>query len=147
MQGIKQAADFVSIVDPWRYPGELTMSPLNVKVYIQSAVDKANEAGKLFVHFTEESKTDYLMSPLLVRAPKKPSTVPSTGKAAKAASRFYLTMPLEEAPIGSPAPEPATAQMTAEYTCYRAGTSKVLKRISAPLARPLCSSTFGFLML
>ena len=31
IQGLTQAADFVSIVDPWCYPGELTTAPLNVK--------------------------------------------------------------------------------------------------------------------
>ena len=66
MQGTTLAAEFVSIVDPWRYPGELSTAPLNIAAYIQSAVDKANAAGKHFVYFTEECKTDYLMSPLEV---------------------------------------------------------------------------------
>jgi len=59
IQGLTQAADFVSIVDPWCYPGELTTAPLNVKRYVQSAIDKATEAGKQFVHFPEESISDY----------------------------------------------------------------------------------------
>jgi hypothetical protein len=118
IQGLTQAADFVSIVDPWCYPGELTTAPLNVKRYVQSAIDKATEAGKQFVHFPEESISDYLLSPLLVPkgerpnlvpVPKKPSPTSSTGKVKKTASRFFSTTPLEEAPIGSPAPVPTTA--------------------------------------
>ena len=116
VQGLTKAAEFVSIVDPWRYPGELSTAPLNVKGYIQSAVDKATEAGKQFVNFTEESKTDYLLSPLLlpkgkrpllVAVPKKPRVVQSTGADSMADLRSYAPTPLEEAQAASPLPIPA----------------------------------------
>lgn len=43
VQGLTKAAEFVSIVDPWRYPGELSTAPLNIKGYIKSAADKARQ--------------------------------------------------------------------------------------------------------
>ncbi len=115
VQGLTKAAEFVSTVDPWRYPGELSTAPLAVKGYIQSVVDKASEAGKHFVQFTEESKTDYLLSPLLVpkgkrpqlvSVPKKPRAVHSTGGDSMADSRSYALTPLEESLIASTLPIP-----------------------------------------
>ena len=114
--GLTKAAEFVSIVDPWRYPGDLSTAPLNVKGYIQSAVDKATEAGKQFFNFTEESKTDYLLSslllpkgkrPKLVAVPKKPRVLHSTGTESVADLRSYAPTPLEEAPVATPSPIPA----------------------------------------
>ena len=46
VQGLTKAAEFVLIVDPWRYSGELSTAPLNVKGYIQSAADKARQPGR-----------------------------------------------------------------------------------------------------
>lgn len=46
VQGLTKAAEFVSIVDPWWHPGELSTAPLNVKGYIQSAADKARQPGR-----------------------------------------------------------------------------------------------------
>lgn len=34
MQGTTLAAEFVSIVDPWRYPGELSTAPFKIKAFI-----------------------------------------------------------------------------------------------------------------
>ena len=65
--GLGQAAGFVAVVDPWKYPDEATTGAPVIKHYIQGAVDKATHAGKIFHSWTEESKTEYLLSPLLSR--------------------------------------------------------------------------------
>ena len=69
--GITKAADFVGSVDPWLYPDGKTPGP-GCRRFTQSAVDKATVAGKQFFNWTEESKTAYLLSALLV-----PNSFPS----------------------------------------------------------------------
>ena len=59
--GLGQAAGFVAVVDPWKYPDEATTVVPVIKSYIQGAVDKATHAGKTFHSWTEESKTEYLL--------------------------------------------------------------------------------------
>jgi hypothetical protein len=75
MQGLKKAAEFITVVDPWRYPGKQSRAPLKVYSYTQGAVDKASHAGKQFFNWTEESKTEYLLSPLLVPKGMRPTLV------------------------------------------------------------------------
>lgn len=75
MRGLKMAAEFISVVDPWQYPGEQSRAPLNVYKYNQSAVDKASQAGKQFFNWTETSRTEYLLSPLLVPKGMRPDLV------------------------------------------------------------------------
>ena len=65
--GIVHAAEIVTVVDPWQYLEEATTARPGIKRYIQSAVDKATLAGKIWCAWTEVSKMEYLVSPLLCR--------------------------------------------------------------------------------
>ena len=69
--GLKKAAEFVGSVDPWLYPDGKTPGP-GCRTFTQSAVDTAAVAGKLFFKWTEESKSAYLLSPLLVHKGERP---------------------------------------------------------------------------
>ena len=66
--GPVKAAEIVKIFDPWCYPGESMKSTKSVKRTIQSAIDKARGGmGKSMAHFTEESKSSFLLSPILTK--------------------------------------------------------------------------------
>ena len=69
--GLTKAAEFVSSIDPWLYPGVKTTEPgcpgPGCRTFIHSDVDKAAFAGKQFFNWTDESKSAYLLSSLLVR--------------------------------------------------------------------------------
>ena len=65
--GFVHAGEIVAVVDPWQYPEEATTVVSGIKNCIQSAVDKATDAGRSFHKWTGESKTEYLVSPLLSR--------------------------------------------------------------------------------
>jgi hypothetical protein len=73
--GHTNATSFISVVDPWCYPGEKTQAPCLVKNITQKAVDKAAAAGKRFNLWTEESISAYLCSPLLVQPGERPELI------------------------------------------------------------------------
>ena len=73
--GLKKAVEFVSVVDPWNYPGTKARAPCLVYRQTQSAVDKATTAGKTLSLCTQESISSYLVSPLLVRTGDRPSLI------------------------------------------------------------------------
>ncbi len=64
--GVSKFANFVEVVDPWCYPdGNKPNKPavINVRSYMQSVVNKA--ASTKIPDKTEESITEFLLSPLL----------------------------------------------------------------------------------
>ena len=63
--GHTKAVAFIDVVDPWCYPKEKTRAPVGISSFLQRAVDKSAHAGKL-IHWTPESLTAYLLSPLLI---------------------------------------------------------------------------------
>jgi len=73
--GLTNAVQIVLAVDPWCYPGEETPATVGARRVLQSAVDKANGAGTNYKHFTAESISAYLLSPLLLPKGKRPSLV------------------------------------------------------------------------
>ena len=73
--GLTKAAAFVSEVDPWRYPHDDTPATLNVKKYVQTAVDVAAHTCKDIQKFTDASISEYLCSPLLIKKGDRPRLV------------------------------------------------------------------------
>jgi hypothetical protein len=73
--GLTNAAQIVLAVDPWCYPGDETPATVGARGVLQSAVDNANGAGANYKHFTAESISAYLLSPLLLPKGKRPSLV------------------------------------------------------------------------
>ena len=73
--GLTNAAQIVLVVDPWCYPGDETPATVGAKRVLQSAVDKAKDVGTNFKHFTAESMSAYLLSPLLLPKGNRPSLV------------------------------------------------------------------------
>ena len=63
--GYTKAAAFIDVVDPWCYPTEKTRAPVGINNFLQRAMDKAAHAFTLH-HWTPESLTAYLLSPLLI---------------------------------------------------------------------------------
>ncbi len=61
--GVSEAANFVEVVDPWCYPDGNKPAVINVRSYMQSVVNKA--APTKISDKTEESITEFLLSPLL----------------------------------------------------------------------------------
>jgi hypothetical protein len=61
--GVSKAANFVEVVDPWCYPDGNEPAVINVRGYMQSVVNKA--ASTKISDKTEESITEFLLSPLL----------------------------------------------------------------------------------
>jgi hypothetical protein len=76
--GLTNAARFVSLVDPWCYPGNQTPALMGVKRYLQAAVDKATSDGKVFHAWTADSMTANLLSPLLLPKGERPPLVNSS---------------------------------------------------------------------
>ena len=77
--GLFKAANFIEVVDPWCYPDDDTPAAITVSKYLQSVIDKTASvklSGK-----TEESNTEFLLSPLLVRKGGRPSFVLEQPKA------------------------------------------------------------------
>ena len=114
--GLVNAAEIVTVVDPWQYPEDATTVAPGIRNYIQRAVDKAAHAGKNILDWTDESKTGYLVSPLLSR--NRPCLV----RISKAKSGSTSVMPVLPAspptalamPGLTPAPtEPAIVQLLA----------------------------------
>ena len=73
--GRPAATDFARLVDPWCYPGEKTPATVAAKRYFQSVLDKAETAGRIFLFWTTESMSAYLLSPLLLRRGERPALV------------------------------------------------------------------------
>ena len=65
--GLTKASNFVTIVDPWRYPHDDTPGSLKVISCMQSVVAQAAHAGKTLRKFSDASISDFLLSPLLVQ--------------------------------------------------------------------------------
>ena len=114
--GIVHAAEIVAVVDPWQYPEETMAAGPGIKRYIQRAVDTATHAGKNILDWTDESKTGYLVSPLLSR--NRPCLV----RISKAKSGSTSVMPVLPASpptaLATPGPmaqlsEPAIVQLLA----------------------------------
>ena len=67
---------FISTVDPWQYPDEEEETPgPGCRKFTQSAVDQATSAGNMFSKYTADSKTSYLLSPLLVQKGERPNLI------------------------------------------------------------------------
>ena len=117
--GLGQAAGFVAVVDPWKYPDEATTVVPVIKSYIQGAVDKATHAGRSFHCWTEESKTEYLLSPLLSRNRPCLVRIPKTARAKSGSTSVMPVLPVSPPtalamPGLTPAPtEPAIVQLLA----------------------------------
>jgi hypothetical protein len=73
--GLTRAAQFIFLVDPWLYPNEEDAPGPLCLPFTQSVVNKATDVGKLFSKFTEESKSSYLASPLLLRKGDRPDLI------------------------------------------------------------------------
>jgi hypothetical protein len=73
--GNTKAAAFVAEVDPWCYPHDETPATILVQSQVQSVVAQASHAGKNMKDFTDESITNFLLSPLLVKKVDRPSFV------------------------------------------------------------------------
>jgi len=73
--GLTKAVNFVTIVDPWRYPHDDTPGSLKVNSCVQSVVAQALHTGKTLIKFTVASITDYLLSPLLVKKGDRPPLI------------------------------------------------------------------------
>ena len=65
--GRPHATEFVRAVDPWCYPGETTQAGVVLKKLVQSVLDKSRDAVKSFHLFSEESKSPFLLSPILAK--------------------------------------------------------------------------------
>ena len=117
--GLGQAAGFVAVVDPWKYPDEATTGAPAIKGYSQGAVDKATHAAKIFHSWTEESKTEYLLSPLLSRNRPCLVRIPKTARAKSGSTSVMPVLPVSPPtalamPGLTPAPtEPAIVQLLA----------------------------------
>lgn len=70
--GLTKVVNFVTIVDPWRYPHYDAPGSLKVNSCVQSVVAQAVHTGKTLIKFTDASITDYLLSRLLVKKGDRP---------------------------------------------------------------------------
>ena len=73
--GLTKAAAFVAEVDPWLYPHDETPATILVQSQVQSVVAQASHAGRNINDFTDESITNFLLSPLLVKKSDRPSLI------------------------------------------------------------------------
>jgi hypothetical protein len=73
--GFTKTVQFISVVDPWCYPGEDTRAPILMYPYLQTALDKVTKAGKTFKEWTPESTKAYLCSPLLLQKGRRPELI------------------------------------------------------------------------
>ena len=65
--GRKNATQIIEVLDPWCFSGETSKATIAFKGFSQSILDIAKDNGKQIAHFTEESKTAYLLSAFLTR--------------------------------------------------------------------------------
>ena len=71
--GLTHATEFIRAVDPWCYPGENTQAAVVLKSCLQHLLDKSRDAVKTFNLCSEESKSAFLLSPILVK--ERPSLI------------------------------------------------------------------------
>jgi hypothetical protein len=84
--GLTKTANFVAEVDPWCYPHDDSPTTIGVKNYVQSVVNKAAHSFKKKSDFTDESITEFLLSPLLLKQGDRPSLVRHKSKAQRSTS-------------------------------------------------------------
>ena len=65
--GRTHALEFISAVDPWCYPGEKTQASVELRCCVQDELKKSRDAGRSLHQFSEESKSAFLLSPILVK--------------------------------------------------------------------------------
>ena len=65
--GRTHATEFIRAVDPWCYPGEKTQASLELRSCVQHVLKKSRSAMKNLHHFSEESKSAFLLSPILIK--------------------------------------------------------------------------------
>ena len=71
--GLPHAIEFIRAVDPWCYPGEKTQAVAVLKHCVQRLLGKSRDAVKTFNLCSEESKSAFLRSPILVK--ERPSLI------------------------------------------------------------------------
>jgi len=71
--GLPHAIEFIRAVDPWCYPGEKTQAVAVLKHCVQRLLGKSRDAVKTFNLCSEESKSAFLLSPILVE--ERPSLI------------------------------------------------------------------------
>ena len=75
--GLMKAVHFLAQVDPWCYPHDETPASIGIQSYVQKVVSKAAHSMQKLSNFTDESITDFLLSPLRVKQSDRPSLVRS----------------------------------------------------------------------
>jgi hypothetical protein len=65
--GLTHATEFIRAVDPWCYPGDETQAAVVLKGCVQCLLSKSRGAVKSFHQFSEESKSAFLLSPILIK--------------------------------------------------------------------------------
>ena len=65
--GLTHATEFIRAVDPWCYPGDETQTAVVLKGCVQCLLSKSRGAVKSFHQFSEESKSAFLLSPILIK--------------------------------------------------------------------------------
>ena len=65
--GPSHAIEFIRAVDPWCYPGEKTQAAVVLKSCVHRLLDKSRDAVKSLSLFSEESKSAFLLSPILIK--------------------------------------------------------------------------------
>ena len=65
--GRTNATEFIRAVDPWCYPGEKTKAVVGLKSCVQRLLDKSRKVVKDFHQFSNESKSAFLLSPILIK--------------------------------------------------------------------------------
>ena len=65
--GLTHATEFIRAVDPWCYPGENTQAAVVLKSCVHRLLGKSRDAVKSLSLFSEESKSAFLLSPILIK--------------------------------------------------------------------------------
>jgi len=65
--GLTHATEFIRAVDPWCYPGNETQAAVVLKGCVQCLLSKSRGAVKSFNQFSEERKSAFLLSPILIK--------------------------------------------------------------------------------
>ena len=73
--GLTKVVNFITIVDPWRYPHDDSPGSLKVNSCVQSVVAQAVHTGNTLIKFTDASITDYLLSRHLVKKGDRPPNI------------------------------------------------------------------------
>ena len=64
---LTHATEFIRAVDPWCYPGDKTQAAVVLKGCVQCLLSKSRDVVKIFSLFSEESKSAFLLSPILTK--------------------------------------------------------------------------------